>query len=239
MWALQEETGALLWQEQFNLAGGNDTANALVVGGEQVFVAGVSQIGPENPDPNAMQPDTDMMVLARAQETGALLWQKQFDLEQDNVGSDNPIDIDADTSQVYIAAEGATARGDMDAVVMALDPLTGDPRWQNQFDLEQDNTGDDDARAIVVNLDRVVVSWRGETARGDRDTVVMALDPLTGAIRWQNPFDLNMGDDTLDLLVVDAERVYVGGESATGPENPDPNAMQPDTDAIVQALVDP
>jgi outer membrane protein assembly factor BamB len=239
MWALQEETGALLWQEQFNLAGGNDTANTLVVGGEQVFVAGVSQIGPENPDPDAVQPDTDVVVLARAQETGALLWQKQFDLEQDNVGSDNPIDIAADTSHIYIAAEGATARGDMDAVVMALDPLTGDLRWQHQFDLEQDNTGDDDARAIVVNLDRVMVSWRGETARGDRDTVVMALDPLTGDLQWQNQFDLNMGDDSLDLMLVDAERVYVGGESATGPEDPDPAAIQPDTDAIVRALVLP
>jgi outer membrane protein assembly factor BamB len=239
MWALHEETGALLWHEQFNLAGGNDTANALVVGGEQVFVVGVSQIGPVDPDPDAIQPDTDIVVLARDQETGTLRWQKQFDLEQDDVGSDRPMDIDADASHVYIAAEGATARGDTDAVVMALDPVTGDLRWQKQFDLEQDDMGDDDARAVVVNLDRVVVSWRGETSRGDRDTVVMALDPVTGDLQWQNQFDLNMGDDSLDLVVVDAERVYVGGESATGPEDPDPNAMQPDTDAIVRALVGP
>jgi outer membrane protein assembly factor BamB len=127
----------------------------------------------------------------------------------------------------------------MDVVVTALDQLTGALRWQKQFDLEQDNTGDDDARAIVVNLDRVIVSWRGETARGDRDTVVMALNQVTGDIQWQNQFDLNMGDDSLDLVVVDTERVYVGGESATGPENPDPAAMQPDTDAIVRALVGP
>jgi outer membrane protein assembly factor BamB len=239
MWALHEETGALLWHEQFNLVGFNDTANALVVGGEQVFVAGVSQLGPEDPDPDADPPDTDMVVLARDQETGALLWHKQFDLEQDNIGSDNPMDIDADISHVYVAAEGATARGDTDAVVLALDHVTGDIRWQKQFDLAQDNTGDDDARAIVVNLDRVIVSWRGETARGDRDTVVMALDHVTGDIQWQNQFDLNMGDDSLDLIVVDSERVYVGGESATAPEDPDPNAIQPDTDAIVRALVFP
>jgi hypothetical protein len=67
----------------------------------------------------------------------------------------------------------------------------------------------------------------------------MALDPLTGGILWQNQFDLNMGDDSLDLMLVDAERVYVGGESATGPEDPDPAAIQPDTDAIVRALVLP
>jgi outer membrane protein assembly factor BamB len=239
MWALDEETGALLWHEPFNLAGGNDTVNALVVGGEQVFVAGVSQLGPVDPDPDATQPDTDMVVLARDQETGALRWQKQFDLEQDGVGSDNPMDIAADTSQVYIAAEGVTARGDTDAVVMALDQVTGDLRWQQQFDLEQDDTGDDDARALVVNLDRVIVSWRGETSRGDRDTVVMALDQVTGGLQWQNQFDLNMGDDSLDLMLVDAERVYVGGESATGPEDPDPEAIKPDTDAVVRALIFP
>ena len=81
-----------------------------------------------------------------------------------------------------------------------------------------------------------MVSWRGETARGDRDTVIMALDPLTGDLQWQNQFDLNMGDDSLDLMLVDAERVYVGGESATAPEDPDPTAIQPHTDAIVRAL---
>jgi outer membrane protein assembly factor BamB len=238
IWALQEETGDFLWQDQFDLAGGNDTANnALVVRGEQVFVAGVSQIGPEDPDdPDAIAPDTDMVVLAWDQETGDLQWQKQFDLEQDDVGSDSPMDIAADDSHVYIAAEGVTARGDTDAVFLALDQETGDLQWQRQFDLEQDDTGDDDGRAIVVKHDRLIVSWRGETARGDRDTVVMILKTSTGGILWQNQFDLNMGDDSLDLLVVDDERIYVAGESATGPEDPDPAAIQPDTDAIVRAL---
>jgi hypothetical protein len=64
----------------------------------------------------------------------------------------------------------------------------------------------------------------------------MILKTSTGGILWQNQFDLKMGDDSLDLLVVDDERIYVGGESATGPEDPDPAAIQPDTDAIVRAL---
>ena len=236
MLALHEETGDLLWQEQFDLVGFNDIANALVVRESRVFVVGEGQLGPEDPDPDAMEPDTDAIVLARDRESGALLWHVQFDLEQDDIGSDSLRAIDADGSHVYVAGEGATARDDTDAVVMALDKVTGDIRWQKQFDLEQDNTGDDEAGAIVAELERLIVSWRGETARDDRDTVVMALRKSTGDIRWQNQFDLKMGDDSLDLMVVDSERVYVGGESATAPEDPDPAAMQPDTDAIVQAL---
>lgn len=236
--ALHEETGDLLWHELFDLVGSNDIANALVVRGPRVFVVGESQLGPEDPEPDAPEPDTDAIVLARDGETGALLWHVQFDLEQDDIGSDSLRAIDADGSHVYVAGEGATARGDTDAVVMALDKVTGDTRWQKQFDLE-DDTGDDDARAIVAALDRVIVSWRGETARDDHDTVVMALRKSTGDIQWQNQFDLNMGDDSLDLMVVDAERVYVGGESATAPENPEPAAIQPDTDAIVWTLALP
>lgn len=239
MLALHEETGDLLWHEQFDLVGSNDMANALVVRESWVFVVGEGQLGPEDPTPDAIEPDTDAIVLARDRESGALLWHVQFDLEQDDIGSDSLRAIDADESHVYVAGEGATARDDTDAVVVALDQVTGDIRWQKQFDLEQDNTGDDDARAIVAELDRLIVSWRGETARGDRDTVVMALSKSTGDIQWQNQFDLNMGDDSLDLMVVDSERVYVGGESATAPEDPDPTAMQPDTDAIVRALVFP
>ena len=239
MLALHEETGALLWHEQFDLVGSNDIANALVVRGPRVFVVGESQLGPEDPTPDAIEPDTDAVVLARDQETGALLWHKQFDLEQDDIGSDSLRAVDADGSHVYVAGEGAMSRGDTDAVVIALDKVTGDIRWQQQFDLGQDNAGDDSARAIVAELDSLILSWRGARARGDRDAVVMALRKSTGDIQWQNQFDLNMGNDSLDVMMVDSKRVYVGGESATAPENPDPAAIQPDTDAIVRALVFP
>lgn len=236
IWALDAKTGRFLWRDQFDLVGSDDNAQALVVGAEGVFVVGVSQLSLEDPDPEAPEPDTDMVVLAWDQKTGAPLWQKQFDLEQDDIGMDSPSDIDADESHIYITAEGETARGDTDAVVMALEQETGDIRWQKQFDLEQDDTGDDDARTIIVEQGRLIVAWRGETARGDRDAVVMTLKKSTGNIHWQNQFDLNMGDDTLGIMVVDSERVYIGGDSATAPEDPDPAAIQPDTDAIVWAL---
>jgi len=236
MLALHEETGDLLWQELFDLVGFDDVANALVVGKRGVFVVGEGRLGPEDPDPDAPEPDTDGIVLARDQKSGALLWQVQFDLEEDDIGSDTFRAIDADESHVYVAGEGATARGDTDAVVMALDQETGDTQWRKQFDLEHNDTGDDSARAIVAKRDSLMVSWTGQTASDDRDTVVTALKKSTGDTQSQNQFDLNMGDDTLDLMVVDAERVYVGGESATAPENPDPAAIQPDTDAIVRAL---
>jgi outer membrane protein assembly factor BamB len=236
MLALHEETGDLLWHELFDLVGFDDIANALVVGKRGVFVVGEGQLGPEDPTPDAPQPDTDGIVLARDRKSGALLWHVQFDLEEDDIGSDIFRAIDADKSHVYVAGEGATARGDTDAVVMALDQETGDIEWQKLFDLEQDDTGDDSARAIVARRGSLIVSWTGQTASEDQDTVVMALKKSTGDTQWQNQFDLNMGDDSLDLLVVDAKRVYVGGESATAPDDPDPAAPEPDTDAIVRAL---
>ena len=96
IWALHEETGDLLWHELFDLVGFDDIANALVVGKRGVFVVGVSQLSLEDPEPDAPEPDTDMVVLAWDQKTGDPLWQKQFDLEQDDIGMDNPMDIDAD-----------------------------------------------------------------------------------------------------------------------------------------------
>jgi len=235
MLALHEETGDLLWQELFDLVGFNDIANALVVGKRGVFVVGEGQLGPEDPTPDAPLPPMDAIVLARNLKSGALLWHVQFDLEKDDIGSDTFRAIDADKSHVYVAGEGETDDG-TDAVVMALDQETGNTRWRKQFDLEHNDTGDDSARAIVAKRDSLMVSWTGQTASDDRDTVVTALKKSTGDTQSQNQFDLNMGDDTLDLMVVDAERVYVGGESATAPENPDPAAIQPDTDAIVRAL---
>jgi outer membrane protein assembly factor BamB len=238
MVALDAETGDRLWQELFDLVGFNDIANAIVVRESRVFVVGEGQLGPEDPTPDAPEPETDAIVLARDQKTGALLWHVQFDLEKNDIGSDILRAIAADGSHVYVAGEGVTARGDTDAVIMALDAETGDTEWKEQFDLERDDTGDDSARAIVAKseLDSLIVSWTGDTASGDRDTVVMALKKSTGNVQWKNQFDLNMGDDTLDLMVVGAERVFVGGESATAPEDPDPDAIQPDTDAIVQAF---
>ena len=175
-------------------------------------------------------------MFALEKETGALLWHQRFDLDQDDVGNDTIRGIDADRSQVYVVGESVTARGDEDAVVMALDRATGDIRWQHQFDLEQDGIGDDSGRAIKQEQNRVIVAWRGETAQGHRDAIVMSLRRSTGELRWQNQFDLNKGDDSPDVMVVDSERVYVGGESQVEPEDPEDPEFEPNADVIVRAL---
>lgn len=236
VWALDAKTGTQLWVEQFDLVGSNDIASALTVRGPQVFVAGESQVEPENPEDPEFEPATDAVVLALDKETGTILWHQRFDLEQDDVGNDTIRDIDADGSHLYVVGEGVTARGDEDAVVLALDKATGDIRWQHQFDLEQDGIGDDSGRAIKQEQNRVIVAWRGETSQGDRDAIVMGLRRSTGEFRWQNQFDLNKGDDSPDVMVVDSERVYVGGESQVEPEDPEDPEFEPNADMVVRAL---
>ncbi|MDH3603905.1 MAG: hypothetical protein OEU26_30215, partial [Candidatus Tectomicrobia bacterium] len=101
---------------------------------------------------------------------------------------------------------------------------------------EQDDIGDDSARAIKREQNRVIVAWRGDTAQGDRDAIVMALRRSTGDIQWRNQFDLNMGNDSPDTMVVDSKRIYIGGESQLEPEDPDDPEFDPETDVVVRAL---
>ena len=171
--AFDSQTGNELWRKQLGQPERDDAANAIAAQGSRVFVAGMI---------TTEEGDEDLYVTALDAETGNVLWEYQFDLAGDD---DAPSAIAVQQGRVFVAGRAKTAAGDEDLLMWALHEETGALLWYKQFDLEQDNTGDDDAISLEVNLDRVIVSWRGETARSDRDTVVTALDTKTGDVLWR------------------------------------------------------
>ncbi|MCP5097456.1 MAG: PQQ-binding-like beta-propeller repeat protein [Chloroflexi bacterium] len=105
--AYDTRNGDLLWQSQFDLAGGFDYVSGIAVEGRQVFVAGFSTIAAGN---------HDWVVQALDARDGSKLWQDQFDLSG---GHDISFDIAADRGRAYVVGSGKNTTGNSDWIVRA------------------------------------------------------------------------------------------------------------------------
>ena len=159
--AYDAKTGDLLWERQFDVAGGEDEANGIAVHGSRVFAVGFGG------EPGQ---DEDFLVRAYNAQTGDLLWGDQFDL----TGSDDEARaVAVGGSGVFAVGFGIAANGKLDFLVRAYDAQTGDVLWQDQFDKAGNS---DQALNVTVGGGKVFAVGVGETAGNDGDFVVRAYD---------------------------------------------------------------
>lgn len=199
--ALDANTGKVLWKRILK-GDTDDKANAIAATKRQVFVVG---------EVETPYGDEDLVVVAFDSEKGQLQWRKQFDLAKLGLDDDSR-DIAVKRNRVFVSGRSFTARGDRDAVVRALHVKTGEVLWEYVLDLEG---GEDDPRVIAVQKKRVFVAGASETAWGDSDAIVLALNAKTGAEIWQKQFDLAGDDDEIKAMAVQGKRVFVAGVGKT------------------------
>lgn len=197
--AYDSASGSLLWQDQLDLAGGDDKALALSLAKDRLFAAGS---GNNAPPPGG---NVDFLVRAYNSATGALVWADQFDLAG---GNDEALALGVVVGKVIAAGRGRNAAGNDDFLVRTYDRGTGAFLWQDQFDLAG---GNDEALALAVKQGKVFTAGRVTNAAGNFDFPVRAYDSTTGALLWQDQFDLTGGDDEAFGIAVIGGRVFAGG----------------------------
>jgi putative pyrroloquinoline-quinone binding quinoprotein len=185
---------SLVWQDQFNLAGGLDQARALTVSNNTVVAAG--------PAVNASG-GIDMLVRAYNGHTGTLTWSDSTPLV---AGIITKVLADQTSGIVFAvgyaaATPAASAPGESDFITRAYEASTGNKLWEDVTDAGRDDYPQDLA---VSPTSAFVVGYGGNTAGGPLDAITRVYNASTGDVRWTH--QVNKGGEDVAWLVS-----YAGG----------------------------
>jgi hypothetical protein len=197
--ALDAATGALVWQDFYDLDGLVDQARGIVVSQNRVYAVGFGRRPVLN---------DDIVVRAYDAGTGVPLWTDTFDQAG---GSDFSTRIAALGPRVFVAGYAADALGNTDFLVRAFDAGTGALLWQ---DLSDGPGNFDWAINLEGRGDRLYVAGRmgsGVGVTGDFDGVVRAYDAAAGTIAWENRFGSPDTFDSAGGIVIGDRAAYVRG----------------------------
>jgi outer membrane protein assembly factor BamB len=180
---LDEKSGRILWTRAWDVTYGKinypiGPRATPTVDGDRVYIVGA----------------TGTLLCLKAQ-TGEVVWQKDY---VKDYGMQMP--IWGITSAVLVDGNRliAIAGGQPDAKVMAFDKMTGKEIWRAlPMNSEQ---GYCQPVIFTVGGIRQLIIWHS--------TAVVSLDPITGKVYWQQPFQTNMGM-TLATPVLSGSRLLV------------------------------
>jgi hypothetical protein len=195
--AYNAHNGAIVWQDQLDL-GGNDEAQATVVHGNRLFVAGFG--GPAcAPGPS----NCDFLVRAYDAASGAVRWTQRID---NNSGDDRAFALAVENDRVYAIGGLGNGASPPDWTIRAFDAQSGAPLWHR----EEGTPGDFEvAQSIAVDRGRVFVSGSGGGCGAP--ACVRAYDGRTGAPLWTKP----VGPFEALSLAAEGGRVYTAGFDPT------------------------
>ncbi|MEE9269443.1 MAG: PQQ-binding-like beta-propeller repeat protein [Candidatus Krumholzibacteria bacterium] len=206
--AYDVSTGTLLWNDQFDLAGGDDQGFAIAAEGSAVAITGFGQ---------SVNGDFDFLVRTYDAITGTLLWQDQFDQAS---GDDAGISLAMGSGLVLasgVAGADSTCdffanTGDCDFAVRAYDATTGTLLWEERLDLAGDF---DISFDIATRGGRAFAVGMGTNAAGNGDLLVRAYDARTGMLHWQDQIDTVGGNDFVSAVALNNNHVFVSGHQAS------------------------
>jgi glucose dehydrogenase len=203
--AYDANTGALLWENLFDLAGQDDfcRGTAIAVEKDKLFLGGYVT--------NA-QGNLDWMVRAYDTSSGALVWQDQRD-----VGglSDGVRALTVKDGRLFVTGWGFTADAER-ALVRAYDSDSGALLWEKDTLGAADLGGETFGVAIGALGTRVYAAVSVGTAADGQHAVVQAFDETSGDLLWQDPIDKGGEVDFLNALAVHDGRVYAVGYGGPG-----------------------
>jgi outer membrane protein assembly factor BamB len=113
--------GDLLWQDHFDLAGGDDQATAIAAAGGRVVVVGTAL--------NAVGRGV-FVVVAYDAKRGALLWQDELDLA---AGADDGVQVVMNNNHVVVAGAGVGPAGARLGRIRSYSAKTGEQLWQDSW----------------------------------------------------------------------------------------------------------
>jgi putative pyrroloquinoline-quinone binding quinoprotein len=194
--AYQAKDGALLWEDQVDQAGFDETAFALAVGEGQVFAAGSGQRAAGN---------EDFLVRAYDAKSGALLWEDQVDPAG---GFDGANALALARGRLFAAGFVTNAAGHFDVLIRAYEAKTGALLWADQVD----HAGFDDAAlALTVQGGQVFIAGFGTKAAGNNDFLVRAYQAKSGALVWEDLVDRAGLSEAAVALAAGGGQVVAGG----------------------------
>jgi outer membrane protein assembly factor BamB len=158
--------GDLLWQDQFDPAGGFDAVMAVAATNGRVAAVGSSQ--------NAAG-DTDFVVRVYDAETGALVWSDRIDIAG---GNDAATALVADDDRIIVAGTGVDASRSNQLILRTYAP-NGQLAWE-------DRTGILTATSLAAQGTLVIVGGTRTATTGPARLIVRAYLVKTGALAWQD-----------------------------------------------------
>jgi putative pyrroloquinoline-quinone binding quinoprotein len=197
--AYNGKTGKLLWQDLFDLAGGDDFAQAITVEKGHVYVGGVGTVRQARPgDPG----NTVFLVRAYDADDGKILWQNTSQPTEETQ-TNAVTSITAEKGRVY-----AAGYHDSDSLVRAYDGDTGVILWQDQEHMAG-------FTAIGVGKGRVYATgFRNNGFLGF--FFVRAYDGHTGIVLWQDLYNLTSDGGNGAAISICGGHVYAVGSIASG-----------------------
>lgn len=208
---LRGSDGQELWRTDLDGGGGgnDDAMEAVLVDGGDVVVVG--RVVPDGGMP--------IFVLWRLDgDDGGILW--RTDVEGAN-GVGRRLALGED-GFVYAAGHAVAEAGDVDVVVVKIDPATGAVGWRTPIGGSAGG-GDAVEDIAVCSTGQVVVAGRLAETGSDDDFAVVALATADGMERWRHLADGDLaGDDADEALSVTIDGVGeviaagVLGDAATG-----------------------
>lgn len=178
------EGGELLWEDRFDLTGGFDSAEAVVVQGKRLFVFGGGQVA----SVNGFE-DFDWIVRAYDRLSGDLLWQDVVDGGLDIAEQARAIAVQG---RYLVAVGAAGGDGDGDYWVRTYDSRTGQLRWE---DLIVKPAGSETAADVVIQGQSAFVIG----------TQLKVYDVKSGRVLWQDI------DGSGEAIAVSGKRVFTAG----------------------------
>jgi len=170
--------GDLLWQDQFDLAGGQDVAKAVASSNGRVVVVGSAQNGAGN---------SVFVVRAYDPEHGTLLWEDRVDPEG---GNGQATAVVMDNQRVVVLGQGVDAMGNSRTLIRAYVAETGELAWADHWPAPQFGQG-----GLALQGGHVVTAGLGVDASGNRRVLVRAYAKKSGALAWEDEWAPPVGGE--------------------------------------------
>src|SRR5262245_24957759 len=194
--------GDLLWQDNFDLAVGEDVARAVAASGQLVVAVGSAQNAAGN---------SDFLVRTYDANTGTLLWTDLVDVAG---GEDAARAVALDDSRVFVAGVGVDGSGTGLLILRAYIANTGTLAWENRVPRLIVN-------GLAVDDSHVVVAGTTVDSAGNSRLTVQAYDAQNGALEWQDqpapPPGFEQFSGAGRGVAIEGQRVFVAGTIRTAP----------------------
>src|SRR5207249_2861231 len=169
--------GDLLWQDQFDFAGGQDFVNAVAAGQGRIVAVGSAQNGAGN----------SVIVRAYDAKSGTLLWKDRVDLAG---GNDRATAVVMNDRLVVVAGSGVDATGNAQRIIRAYVPKSGALAWE-------DRSPAVDVSGLDMEGAHIVVTGTVVDATGSPQLLVRAYVAKSGALAWED-HTLSLGPSSFD-----------------------------------------
>ena len=170
--------------------------------------------------------DSRIVTVAYDSVTGAERWSQTWDGNPDGVDNGNAVAFSPDGRFVYIGGVTTPAPGDLDYVTIAYDVSNGTQQWVSIYHgLGAGGTNAPFDLAVSPDGKQVYVTGESAGAREyELDYATVAYDAANGQQLWESRSQPTFVDRAC-CLAVDQDHVYVTGDSYTGPDGGDYQAL--------------